>query len=491
MVAYEKEEQKKKQTSSKLVKMPSKQLTVAESLKGKSMYDKTSDRYLMITKQLTIFIGSSNVPNSIVENEEFKSFIKTLDSRYPVPGRALISKELDKVLVTLKQNVQALISQARKVSLCADIWSKKGLTSSYLGVTAHFFSRRDHQRHVVTLCVKRMPSPHTAQHVREIVEELLQEWELSVDKISLIITDSGSNMMAAFRNVVEKRAITEEESDAKEEEEEEMESEAEEEDDNMDDLLREEQEDFQTKEIDHDVTFLAYFDRLSCFSHLLQLVVRRFDEVKSYQSVLRKVRALVKQVNMSTKATERLISLCRKKLVRDCPTWWSSTFLVIERLLQVKSSLTTVLQGLEWDNLATSDWKHLENLHSLLKAFAQYTSLVSGEEYTTLSSIIPVVTELSLHLEEVCSAFYDYVTVCDLVHMPLQMKKIPDISEAASVLLMNLKHRFRKFTDPSDTCHSPLYLAATCLDPRYKLLLNPTQLISAKKEILKQVCFSF
>ena len=98
-----------------------------------------------------------------------------------------------------------------------------------------------------------------------------------------------------------------------------MESEAEEEDDNIDDLLREEEEDFQTKEIDHDVTFLAYLDRLSCFSHLLQLVVRRFDEVKSYQSVLRKVRALVKRVNMSTKATERLISLCRMKLVRDCP----------------------------------------------------------------------------------------------------------------------------------------------------------------------------
>ena len=131
-----------------------------------------------------------------------------------------------------------------------------------------------------------MPSPHTAQHVREMVEELLQEWELSVDKISLIITDSGSNMVAAFRNVVEKRAITEEESDAKEEEEEEMESEAEEEDDIIDELLREEEEDFQTKEIDHDVTFLAYLDRLSCFSHLLQLVVRRFDEVKSYQSVL-------------------------------------------------------------------------------------------------------------------------------------------------------------------------------------------------------------
>ena len=161
-------------------------------------------------------------------------------------------------------------------------------------------------------------------------------------------------------------------------------------------------DDFETKEIDHDITFSAFISRLSCFSHSLQLVVRRFDEVSSYRSVLKRVRALIRRVNMSTKATEKLISLCRKKLLKDCPTRWSSTFLVIERLLQVRSSLSTVLNELEWDDLPTSDWKQLENIYTLLKPFAQYTSLVSGEEYTTLSSIIPVVTELSLHLEEVC-----------------------------------------------------------------------------------------
>ena len=407
MLALEKEEEQKKKTqaSSKVIKLSTaKQLTVAESFKGKPVYPTTSERYLTITKQLAIFIGSTNVPNSIVENEAFKSFVKSLDSRYPVPGRAVIGKELDKVLVTLKQNIHVLMSQARKIALCADIWSKKGLTSSYLGVTAHFFSRKDHRKHV-TLCVKRMPSPHMALHVREKVEEVLHDWELSADKISLIITDSGSNMVAAFRNLVEKRADTEEEEKEQCEEELEEEGQCEEEEEEPceedEEVLDEEVEDFVTKEIDHDVTFSTFYNRLSCFSHSLQLVVRRFDEVSSYRSVLQKVRALVRRVNMSTKATERLITLCRKKLVKDCPTRWSSTFLVIERLLQVRSSLSIVLNELEWDNLATSDWKHLENIYTLLKPFAQYTSLVSGEEYTTLSSIIPVVTELSLHLEEV------------------------------------------------------------------------------------------
>ena len=202
VLASEREEQKKKTQSSSKVKgklsASAKQLTVAESFKGKPTYPTTSECYLTISRQLAIFIGGTNVPNSIVENEAFKSFVKSLDSRYPVPGRALINKELDKVVIILKQNMQVLMSQARKVALCADIWSKKGLTSSYLGVTAHFFSRKDHRKHVVTLCVKRMPSPHTAVHVREKVEEVLRDRDLSADKVSLIITDSGSNMVAVF-----------------------------------------------------------------------------------------------------------------------------------------------------------------------------------------------------------------------------------------------------------------------------------------------------
>ena len=38
-----------------------------------------------------------------------------------------------------KSTVQAYMSMACKISLGADIWSNKGLTSSYLGITAHFF----------------------------------------------------------------------------------------------------------------------------------------------------------------------------------------------------------------------------------------------------------------------------------------------------------------------------------------------------------------
>ena len=329
--ALHKEEAEKAKEESAKHRSVGKQITVIESFKGKSQYDKSSQRYLHITKQLAIFIGSTNVPNSIVEDAEFRSLIKVLDSRYPMPSRTLIGKELDKVLATLKGNVAGFLSEARKVSLCADIWSKKGLSSSYLGVTAHFFSKKDHKRHIVTLCVRRMPSPHTAEHVRQVVEEVLDEWKLSHDKISVIITDSGSNMVAVFRQRVEVGG----ESDRGESEE----VEEEQEDSEDEDQAENEEEDFETKELDREGTFMSFINRLACFAHVLQLVVRKFDEISSYRALLQRVRALTKRVNMSTKATEKLISLCGKKLIKDCPTRWSSTFLVVQKLLQVKSAL--------------------------------------------------------------------------------------------------------------------------------------------------------
>ena len=65
-------------------------------------------------------------------------------------------------------------------------------------------------------------------------------------------------------------------------------------------------------------------------------------------------------------------------------------FLMLQHLLCVKASLSAVLDELEWDNLPTSDGKTLEYITNLLKPFAKYTSLVSGEKHATISSVIPI-----------------------------------------------------------------------------------------------------
>jgi hypothetical protein len=115
------------------------------------------------------------VANRIVESGEICSLLAELDERYPVPGQAAIMAEMDKLLVDLKGKLMSCLNDARKVALCVDIWSRKGMTASYLGITAHFFTRSDHKRHTATIAVRRLPSLHTAERVERVVDEVLTE----------------------------------------------------------------------------------------------------------------------------------------------------------------------------------------------------------------------------------------------------------------------------------------------------------------------------
>ena len=111
-----------------------------------------------------------------------------------------------------------------------------------------------------------------------------------------------------------------------------------------------------SKELDHDITFSSFIQCIPCFTHTLQLVVGKFDQLPhQFKSVLKNACTLVTKVNKSTTATERLVSLCNKKLIGDCRTRWSLTYLLVERLSNVRSSLMSVLEELEWDNLPASE----------------------------------------------------------------------------------------------------------------------------------------
>jgi len=141
-----------------------------------------------------------------------------------------------------------------------------------------------------------------------------------------------------------------------------------------------EAEDFLDRELDHEVKFSS-LNRIACFSHALQLVVNKFGSVDSFKDVMKHTKAIVRKMNTSTKATERLITLSGKKLIKDCPTRWSSTFLLVNRLLDVKDEVKVVLDEQGWNDLAVSEWRMLKNILVLLHPFAKFTSLLRRQVY--------------------------------------------------------------------------------------------------------------
>lgn len=82
--------------------------------------------------------------------------------RYVVPGRTAMNKELDLLLQELKEKICSCLDEAERMANTIDIWTKKGMSESFLGVMAHLFLRKSHKQFKATLAVRKFPQPHTA-----------------------------------------------------------------------------------------------------------------------------------------------------------------------------------------------------------------------------------------------------------------------------------------------------------------------------------------
>ena len=86
------DKEKKKMEQKKLDSIASSSFTTSRQLKLSELkshmtYDKSSRKYKVITKKLAVFIGTSNVATSLVDNLEFRELLLELDKQYVPPGR--------------------------------------------------------------------------------------------------------------------------------------------------------------------------------------------------------------------------------------------------------------------------------------------------------------------------------------------------------------------------------------------------------------------
>ena len=152
------------------------------------------------------------------------------------------------------------------------------MTSSYIGISAHFFSYRDNCSHCPMLAIRRIHHPTTGENIRIVLEQIINEWDIPRSKIMAVVTDNGSNIIKAFRDLVIEAEVSSEDaqevSDEEDEKElEEDEKEGEEGDKDFEDnvaRIDNEVANFDENEMDHAAHF-PLLPRLSCFAHSLQL----------------------------------------------------------------------------------------------------------------------------------------------------------------------------------------------------------------------------
>lgn len=101
----------------------------------------------------------------------------------------------DKVVLKIK----ALIKPENAgfpLSFTTDCWS--GSTESLMSLTCHFIDKEGLRKQVV-LNTKVMQGSHTGDYIRETFLDMLQDWEITKDRVALVLRDNGTNMVMGLR----------------------------------------------------------------------------------------------------------------------------------------------------------------------------------------------------------------------------------------------------------------------------------------------------
>ena len=150
---------------------------------------------ITVNSAILEFVCGACMPFSIVENPSFCSLIKTLQPNCTVPTRKTVKLKLDSMAKTTKENLCKEFLNVTHVATTTDCWTSSA--KSYIGVTAHWFSR-DLRRQSAALACRRLRGSHPHALLANSLNEIHSEYGIR-SKVCRMTTDNGSNFVKAFK----------------------------------------------------------------------------------------------------------------------------------------------------------------------------------------------------------------------------------------------------------------------------------------------------
>ncbi|XP_052129326.1 zinc finger BED domain-containing protein 4-like [Frankliniella occidentalis] len=333
------------------------------------------------------------------------------------------AKELDQAFLYMCMKDNMPLSSGDKVGMqvftkqAAPLWkppSRGRLTTmmevNFLGVTAHFPIGTEME--TVVLGLRLLTESHTAEYLATQFDEILAEWKIEKKKVSAVVTDNAENMKATVR--------------------------------------------------------LAFGPdkQLGCFAHTINLIPKaglgckrvnnkNVPNVPGLPELVASVKNIVsyshRSYNFSNELkrlqAERGISEGKQlRLLQDCPTRWGSTYLMLDRFLDMAEIVT--LAALKFPTevvmLSATQLATLRLVRDLLRPFHEVTKEMSAEKSTTASKVIPMVTVLRKSIDNISAPLND------------------DIAKNFRKFIVD---EFDRRFDQTESC-MPLAIA-TLVDPRF------------------------
>ncbi|XP_004700682.1 zinc finger BED domain-containing protein 4 [Echinops telfairi] len=209
---------------------------------------------------------------------------------------------------------------------------------------------------------------------------------------------------------------------------------------------------------------------VQCFSHIVSLIVN--EAIKSQrmvQNLLSIARKLCERVHRSPKAKEKLAELQREyglpqhHLIQDVPSKWSTSLLMLDRLIEQKRAVNKVSVECNFRELLSCDqWEVMQSVCHALKPF-DAASREMSTHVSALSQVIPMIHILNRKVE-----------------------MLFEETMGIDTMLKSLKEAM--VSRLSSTLHDPRYILATLLDPRYKAsLFTEEEAEQYKQDLIREL----
>ena len=222
-------------------------------------------------------------------------------------------------------------------------------------ITIHFIGS---DWELTSFCLETVPLfvDHTGQNIADAILDILDNWDLSRDNLVASTTDSGSNIVSAFRIM---NAL-----------------------------------------------------RISCFGHNLDLAIKKGLDNTRVQRAVARCHSLVELFHRSYKKTRDLrlkqeeLGLPQHKIIGDVVTRWGSTYDMIERIVEQHQAISSVLaeDRKNWRKMPTdAEVSTMEIVINVLKPLSFLTDALSGEKQVTVSAVLPVMKHVKSKLSPVSS----------------------------------------------------------------------------------------
>lgn len=143
------------------------------------------------------FIVDNNLPFTTIQQPTFRQMLNTVAGRVvSVPGNKAFMQYVRDQFNEMKRKLSDALKKQPYICVTCDVWSSR--SQSYLGMTVHYLNE-NYEIESFVLAFRELKKKQTYDVLAEEIFKVFEDYDISVDKVTNIVTDGGSAFCKAFK----------------------------------------------------------------------------------------------------------------------------------------------------------------------------------------------------------------------------------------------------------------------------------------------------